>query len=461
MRILVVDDEENMREACRKSLERVGYEVEVAADAQQGLERLDAASFDLALLDIRMPGMSGVELLEAVKERDPDVAVVMMTGFASVQNAVECMKKGAAEYVAKPFTPAEVREVVERVLAGRDVAPVSAALVEPLQGPFTLSVVFGTSRSMRRVHRLMGKVAGQTSNVLITGESGTGKELIARLIHEHGPRAGKPFVVVNCAAIPESLLESELFGHRKGAFTSADYDREGSFQTASSGTLFMDEIGEMPGPMQAAILRAIEHGEIKRVGSDQAIRVDVRIIAATNRDIAARVETGEFRRDLYYRLNVVHLELPPLHGRKADIPVLAQHFVERFALDMGKPRLALSPEALDALAAYPWPGNVRELENAIERAVMMAEGEAIRVRDLPQAVADSLPGAAGQEPSDVNWDAIASHATHPTLADVEMAYMQEVLRRCQGNRTKAAKWLGITPVTIWRKLGGGKGGKGG
>ena len=461
MRILIVDDEENIREACRKSLARVGYEVEAAADAEEALTKLEASGFDLALLDIRMPGMSGVELLEAVKATDPDVAVVMMTGYASVESAVECMKKGAAEYVAKPFKPDEVRRVVEQALSGRGAAPVSAALVEALRGPITRPVIFGASRAMRRVHRLIEKVSQQNSNVLITGESGTGKELVARLVHERSPRADGPFVVVNCAAIPHSLLESELFGHKKGAFTGADYDRDGSFQTADAGTLFLDEVGEMAPAMQAKILRAIELGEIKQVGSDEPVRTDVRVIAATNRDLDAPVEAGKFRQDLFYRLNVVNIDLPPLRKRKADIPVLAQHFVEGFARDMGKPGVRLSGDALAALSVYSWPGNVRELENAIERAVMMAEGDTIAPRDLPHEVVESLAGAsaAGHRDGGVNWEALPGRGDVPTLDEVELAYIQEVLRRCKGNRTKAAKMLGITPVTIWRKLGGAKGGK--
>jgi len=461
MRILVVDDEENIREGCRRSLERIGYEVEVAAEAREALAKLDSQSYDLALLDIRMPGMSGVELLDAAKGKDPSVAVVMMTGYASVESAVECMKKGAAEYVAKPFKPDDIREVVQRVLAEHTTAPATEVLVEELSGPATRRVIFGSSRAMRQVHRLIGKVAKQSSNVLITGESGTGKELAARLVHSGGPRAEKPFVVVNCAAIPESLLESELFGHRKGAFTGADYDREGSFQAANTGTLFLDEIAEMAPAMQAKILRAIELGEIKRIGSDEPVQVDVRIIAATNRDLSERVEDGEFRRDLFYRLNVVNVDLPPLRKRKEDIAMLTQSFVEAFAQDMGKAALRVNAKVLEALEAYSWPGNVRELENAVERAVMMADGGAIRVSDLPREVADAVGSVvpAGEPTGGVNWDALAGEGTMPTLDEVGLAYIREMVQRCKGNRTKAAKLLGITPVTIWRKLGGAKDGE--
>ena len=458
MRILVVDDEENIREGCRRSLERIGHEVEVAAEAKEALAKLDGQGFDLALLDIRMPGLSGVELLEAVKARDAAVAVVMMTGYASIESAVECMKKGAEEYVAKPFKPDDIREVVERILAERTATPATEMLVEELSGTTTRRVIFGSSRAMRQVHRLIGKVATQSSNVLVTGESGTGKELVARLVHCGGPRAEKPFVVVNCAAIPDSLLESELFGHKKGAFTGADYDREGSFQAANTGTLFLDEIAEMAPAMQAKILRAIELGEIKRIGSDKPARVDVRIIAATNRDLNEHVEAGEFRRDLFYRLNVVNIDLPPLRKRKDDIAMLTQYFVETFARDMGRAALRVDAKALEALEAYSWPGNVRELENAVERAVMMADGSAIRVRDLPREVAGAAGSAAptGESTGGANWDALASEGTMPTLDDVGLAYIREMVQRCKGNRTKAAKLLGITPVTIWRKLGGAK-----
>jgi len=462
MRILIVDDEENIREACRKSLTRIGHEVEVATQADEALALIEAAAFDLALLDIRMPGMDGVELLAAVKAADPEVTVVMMTGYASVASAVECMKKGAADYIAKPFTPEEIRDVVERMLAERAAPQATTALAEDLRGPFTKTVIFGASRAMRQVHRLIDKVSGQPANVLVTGESGTGKELVARLIHERSPRAKQPFVVVNCAAIPDALLESELFGHKKGAFTGADYDRQGSFQTAHGGTLFLDEIGEMPQPMQAKILRAIELGEVKQVGSDQAVRTDVRVIAASNRDLKARVGTGEFRRDLFYRLNVMHIALPPLRSRRADIAVLAQNFLQAFAEQMGRPIQRFSAHALDALASYAWPGNVRELENAVERAVMMAEGDAIEAGDLPQEVANAggLAAPSRAPAGGANWDALAVEGRLPTLEEVDMAYLREVLSRCNGNRTQAAKILGITPVTIWRKLGGSKDAKG-
>ena len=458
MRILVVDDEENIREGCRRSLERIGHEVAVAAEAKEALTKLGGPSFDLALLDIRMPGMGGVELLEAVKTRDPSVAVVMMTGYASIENAVECMKKGAVEYVAKPFKPDDIREVVQRVLAERTSPPATEMLVEELSGPATRRVIFGSSRAMRQVHRLIGKVATQSSNVLVTGESGTGKELVARLVHIGGPRSEKPFVVVNCAAIPDSLLESELFGHKKGAFTGADYDRDGSFHAANTGTLFLDEIAEMAPAMQAKILRAIELGEIKGIGSDEPAQVDVRIIAATNRDLTKHVEAGEFRRDLFYRLNVVNVDLPPLRKRKEDIAMLTQYFMETFAQDMGRAAMRVNARALEALEAYSWPGNVRELENAIERAVMMADGGAISVRDLPREVADAAGSVvpAGEPTGGVNWDALASEGAVPTLDEVGLAYIKEMVQRCKGNRTKAAKVLGITPVTIWRKLGGAK-----
>ncbi len=456
MRILVVDDEANVREACCKSLARVGYDVAAAANAEEAQRLLDAQAFDLALLDIRMPGMDGMSLLSLVKARAPQVIVVMMTGYASVESAVECMKRGAAEYLAKPFTPEDVRGVVQRLLAARRAPAADELLTEDLQGPFTRSVIFGQSPAMRRVHALVEKVAGQNSHVLITGESGSGKELIARLLHERSPRAERPFVVVNCAAVPAALLESEFFGHRKGAFTGADYDRDGSFAAADGGTLFLDEIGEMPVEMQAKILRAIELGEIKAVGSDQPRRVDVRIISATNQNLAERVEAGEFRQDLFYRLNVVSIDLPPLRKRRSDIPVLAEHFLRRFAQEMGKPAARFSADALKALEAYAWPGNVRELENAVERAVMMAEGESIRPGDLPLEVAESALAAPVELSDHVNWSAIAEGAALPTLEDVSLAYMKYVLDLCDGNRTKAAKILGITPVTIWRKLGGAK-----
>jgi len=440
VRILVVDDEQHICDACRKALERVGYEVASFTNAAEALDSLADGDYDLALVDIRMPHIDGVSFLDRAKEIDSELIVIMMTGYASVDTAIASMKRGAFHYVAKPFTADEIRRLVSEALALRMRTADTHVLREELRGTFERVIIFGVSRAMKKLHGLVTKVAQGESNVLISGESGTGKELVARMIHMRGPRAKGPFVAVNCAAIPPTLLESELFGHRKGAFTGAEYDRRGSFELASDGTLFLDEIADMHAEMQAKILRTIEDREVKRIGAEESVEVNVRLVAATNRNIEAEVKAGRFREDLYFRLNVMRIDLPPLRKHKEDIPLLAEHFLTQFSQEMKKGTHGFSDDALEVLSQYHWPGNIRELENAVERAVMLSEGPLLR--------RSAFAGFLGAQADSVQAKAIAR-----PLAEVEMEHIQRVLELCGGNRTKAAKILGITPVTLWRKLG--------
>jgi len=442
--ILVVDDEERICDAVKKALERSGCLVETSLSAGQALEKIHNHSFDMVICDIKMPGMDGMTLLDRIKEYDPSLMVLMITGFASIESAVECMKKGAQDYIAKPFSPSHIRFLVERAFERKRVADENIYLKGELAQLDGRDVVIGKSQAMQQVFDLAARVAETDSSVLLTGESGTGKEVVARLIHFRSPRANAPFVTVNCSAIPENLLESELFGHKKGAFTGAIYTKRGSFELANGGTFFLDEIGDMKVEMQAKILRVLEEKRVKKLGSEEAILVDVRIIAATNKDLGVEINEGRFREDLFYRLNIVQIAIPPLRGHKVDIPILARHFLRVFSTEMKKPVADFSEEALSLMMSYDWPGNVRELKNTVERSVIFASpGEMIRTSHFPPQLRAEM----------------AQRLTSPakgfkTLAAAELDYIKEVLVACDGNRGKAAEILGISPSTIWRKLQG-------
>lgn len=441
-RILVVDDEERICEAVEKALERVGYDVERSLDALSAWEKFQQRSFDMVICDIKMPGMDGMELLDRIKEHDPTTLVLMITGYASIESAVESIKKGAQEYIPKPFTPDQIRFLVERAFERRRLADENVYLRGELKQLYGKDVVIGKSQGMQQVFDLAVKVAEAESSVLIMGESGTGKEVVARLIHFSSPRARGPFVTVNCSAIPENLLESELFGHRKGAFTGALYTKRGSFELANGGTLFLDEIGDMKLEMQAKILRALEERKVKKVGSEEEAPVDVRVIAATNKDLAAEVKAGRFREDLFYRLNVVQIGIPPLRERREDIALLARHFLKVFSTEMKKAVADFSGEALNFMADYDWPGNVRELKNAVERAVIFAgPGELIRASHFPP-----------QMRAEVQRNRPSPSREFKDLRTVEMDYIKEVLDACGGNKAKAAEILGVSPSTLWRKF---------
>ena len=443
-RILIVDDDEGVCVAVRRCLESVGYVITASTDPLAALQMVRNDSYDLVICDIKMPGMDGLTLLERVKEHDPGILVLMMTGHASIETAVDAIRKGAQEYIPKPFTPPQIRFLVGRAFESRRLRDENLYLKNELKQLEGEDIIVGTSSEMRQVFELAMTVARAESSVLITGESGSGKEIVARIVHSHSARAAAPFVTVNCSAIPEQLLESELFGHRKGAFTGAVYSKRGSFELANGGTFFLDEIGDMQLSLQSKILRVLEDKKVKKVGAEDAVSVDTRVIAATNKDLAAEMQAGRFREDLFYRLNIVQITVPPLRAHKSDIPLLARHFLQRFSGEMKKSLRDYSEDALQLLMNYDWPGNVRELRNVIERAVIFARpGEPIRVSHFPPQL---RPGAG--QPRRV----AAGETEIKSLRAMELAYIQRVLDACGGNKAKAAEVLEISPSTIWRKL---------
>ena len=440
-RILVVDDEVNARTALAELLRDEGFEVETAADAFKALGKHDAFSPHVVLTDLKMPGMDGIELVKKLMSMEDPAAVVVMTAFGAVSSAVEAMRAGAVEYLTKPLNFDELLVVVDRVLENQALRAETRRLRQRVRDKVSPRNIVGASPPMNRVFEIVDQVAPSKATVLITGESGTGKELIASAIHQRSTRAAGPFIKLHCAALAESLLESELFGHERGAFTGAVQRRDGRFTMADGGTLFLDEIAEISPAVQVKLLRFLQEHEFERVGSGQTLKVDVRIIAATNKRLLEEVGKGRFREDLFYRLNVVALEMPPLRERRTDIPALAKFFVDRYAAENGKPIDTVSSEAVELLMAYEWPGNVRELENAIERAVVMAPGTSIEPRHLPAAVKPSARVDSGAPP-----------IPGSTLADVEKYAILETLKATGGSTSKAAEMLGISVRTIQYRL---------
>lgn len=442
IQILVVDDDAGHRNTLRTILADWNYDVAIAPDGETAVELATSRPYDLILMDIRMPGMSGIEAMKAILDYNPSIPILIMTAFSDVETAVAALKAGAYDYLTKPLDFDDLKLTLDRALDHASLKNENVALKGKLAATADASGFIGKSEKMRRLVEMTRAIAASEATVLIAGESGTGKEVVARMIHQNSPRAGKPFIPVNCAALSETLLESELYGHEKGAFTGADKRREGRFQAADSGTIFLDEIGEMPPPMQAKLLRAIQEREIQRIGGDRPIKVDVRIIAATNRDLAAEVEAGRFRQDLFYRLNVVTLDLPPLRERIEDIPVLAVHFLREFAEKNNKRVKGFTPSAMDRFLKYPWPGNVRELENAVERAVVLLVGEYVSERELPPTIASVALDAA---PGPASFNGL-------TLEEIERLAVRTALSESKGNKSEAARRLGITRKTLQAKL---------
>jgi two-component system response regulator PilR (NtrC family) len=437
-RILVVDDEQSMREFLEIFFRGEGYEVVTAADVDSALVAIDADDFDVVISDIQMPRRSGLELLHAVKDTAPQTVVIMITAFATTETAITAMKQGAYDYVTKPFKVDELRLVVEKALEKRLLAAENQRLRTELRKETRHRQLVGTSRAMEQLSELVARVSNTKTNVLIGGESGTGKELVARAIHDQSDRRDQPFVAVNCGAIPENLLESELFGHVKGAFTGAVQNKPGLFESAHRGTLFLDEIGELPSSLQVKLLRVIQDKAVRRVGGTSDHQVDVRIVAATNRRLEEEVAAGRFREDLYYRLNVIQIALPPLRERADDIPLLVQHFVEKYAAELGKPVRGFSDEALSRLLDHAFPGNVRELENLVERAVALSQSEVIGPESLPQAVLEppARAGGARLPLEGSNLDSLVN--------EFERGLLQEALRQTRGVKKRAAQLLGIS-----------------
>ncbi len=434
-RILIVDDERIMRESLAGWLARDGHEVETVASGEAALERFQKKRFNILLVDIKMEGISGLEVLRSVKEIEPDVAVVMITAYGSISTAIEAMKHGAYDYLLKPFDPNELGMLIDKIIRDQAQARENLYLREQWKERTRFESMIGQAEPMQRIFDLIRDVAPTNSTVLITGETGTGKGLAAKAIHTQSPRCEGPFVVVNCGAIPEHLMETELFGHQKGAFTDAKETRKGRLELAHGGTLFLDEIGEISMRMQIDLLRVLEDRVFYRVGGTQPIEADFRVIAATNRDLEPAIREGMFREDLFYRLNVLSFDMPPLRERKADIPLLAEHYLHRFAQETNKAVDGISREAIDEMMLYEWPGNVRELENAIERAVVVGKGRTIMPEDLP-ILCDMQPqGAAGI-----------------SLEEVESHHIRRMLEECRWNISSCARVLGIDRSTLYAKM---------
>jgi len=438
--ILVIDDEETMRDSCRQTLSRDGNRVEVAEDGSKGLAMLERESFDIVILDLKMPGLSGMEVLKKIKKGDPEAMVIVITGYATVESAVEAMKIGAYDFIPKPFTPDSLRVIVKRALEKRELALENVLLRGELKASFGPEVIVGKSESMKKVEELVRKVGPTDTTVLISGESGTGKELVARAIHRYSSRQDKPFVAVDCGSLVENLFESELFGHVKGSFTGATATKYGRFELANGGTLFFDEIGNISINIQTKLLRVLQEREITKVGSSRVVKIDVRIVAATNKDLQKAVKSGTFREDLFYRLSVVPITLPTLRERRDDIPLLANHFLSKYNKKRRKNIRAISERAMEALVEYDWPGNVRELENAIERAVVLSENDVIKPSDL------FYYGLTVEAPSKSD----AGEAKR--LVDLEREHITKTLKMFNGHIGKTAESLGIDRKTLRSKL---------
>ena len=466
-RILVADDEESMRWVLSKALKRKGFTVDLAHDGRQALALIQDNSYDLAILDIKMPGINGLDLLDKVRETKSDLLVVIMTAEASMKNAVEAMKRGAYDYITKPFDLDVIDAIIEKVARAREIAGQVTALKQELKERYQVEKnIIGNSPAMRDIYKTIGKVAGSDVTILVQGESGTGKELVARAIHFNSRRLGKPFVAINCAAIPKELLESELFGFEKGAFTGAVERKLGKFEQANNGTLFLDEIGDMPLDLQAKILRVLQEREVTRTGGNQSIAVDVRIVAATNQELLEKVRAKEFREDLYYRLNVVPINLVPLRERREDIPLLVQYFLNRTAAEMDIPAKQCTDDAMAVLTGHSWPGNVRELENTIKRAVILSNDPLLTPADFEGLEPASAVRATAS--SDASLEVIVDmklrtclngierldkgdiHAM--VLEQVERPLIRYVLEKTRWNQVKAADILGINRNTLRKKI---------
>jgi len=439
--ILVVDDEKDICKALNIILTKEGYSVKEAYNGEQAIELIRGENFDLVMTDIKMEKVDGFEVLKEAQRISPDTPVLMMTAFASVGSAVDAMKAGASDYITKPFINDEIRLTVRKVLESNRLQMENLILRQELsQRPQAFPSIIGSSDAMQKIFTVMEKVIPSKSNILITGESGTGKGLVAQAIHESGPRKDKPFISINCGAIPENLLESELFGHKKGAFTSANEDKKGLIPMADGGTLFLDEIGELPQPLQVKLLHVIQTKELTPVGDTRVLTVDVRIIAATNADLMQRVKEGKFREDLFYRLNVIEIGMPSLRDRRDDIPILIKHYLDQFNKESGKTIRDIDYEAMQALLVYDWPGNIRELRNTLERAVVLAEGEVITIHDLPDKFRT------------LDVEGVSTSTLRQALDAFERDYIKRSLGENKGNKEATADKLGIDLATLYRKL---------
>jgi DNA-binding NtrC family response regulator len=443
-KILIVDDEEGMRRLLARLLLKAGYETAVAANGVEALALVASDHFDLVVTDIMMPSMDGLQLLQEIRSFDPELPIIVITAYGTVENAVAALRAGARDYITKPFENDDILLTIERVFEHSRLLDENRYLHEQIDSRYRFTGIAGRSAAMQAVLEMSASVAISNANVLITGESGTGKELLARSIHTGSPRRDKPFIVLNCAALPENLLESELFGHEKGSFTGALTARKGRFELAHEGTLFIDEVGEMSLAAQVKLLRVLQEHEFERVGSTRTIRCDVRLVAATNKNLLDAVKAGTFREDLYYRLDVVNIHMPPLRERREDIELLTRHFIARYVADTGKRVDDLSPRALSCLLAYDWPGNVRELQNAVERAVVLARTTILTPHDFPQSIQGETDICVSLPQQNGNLTEI--------LEDFERQLIVQTLRRHNGSQTKAADVLGIKRTTLRYKM---------
>jgi DNA-binding NtrC family response regulator len=435
VRILIVDDEFSVRDSLTAWFEDEGYAVDAAASGKEALAKLADSQWDIFFLDLKMPGMSGLELQKKIKEIQPDSTIVMITAFASVESAVEAMQSGAYDYLSKPFDPDYLAIMVRNIVERKKLKEEAATLKKTIDGVYTSKKIIGESSGIKKMMEDIRSVADTGSTVLIRGDSGTGKELVARAIHAYSRRRYAPIVTINCGALPESILESELFGHEKGAFTGAQYARKGKFEMADGGTIFLDEIGNISPKIQMELLRVLEDKKFFRLGGSKEMKADFRTIAATNKDLEAAMAEGEFRNDLFYRLNVFVIEIPPLKERRSDIPLLAQHFLNIFTSQMNKPITRISPEAINLLVDYDWPGNVRELENAIERAVVICKSDEIQLNDFPFAHVKK-----------------EEKATDDSLKALQKKHIKKILEQTGWNISKAAIALQIDRVTLYNKI---------
>lgn len=441
VQILIIDDEEAMRDSMSLVLKKEGYAVRQAAEGKDGLSLFNQETFHVVFLDLKLPGMKGMQVLSRIKEVSPETPVVMITGYGSIESAVEAIKLGAFDYMAKPFTPEELRIIAKKAIESRKMMFENIYLRSELQAKSEFGLIVGKSKAMKKVLDIVSRVSPTETTVLITGESGTGKELIAREIHNHSLRQQNPFVVVDCGALVETLFESELFGYVKGSFTGAHETKHGRFEVANGGTIFFDEISNISLNIQAKLLRVIQEREVTRIGSSRPIKVDVRILAATNENLAETVAKGKFREDLFYRLSVVPIHLPPLRERKEDIAQLIEHFLRKHNRKAKKNVTSISPQAIIALTDYEWPGNIRELENTIERAVVLSRGNGIDLEDLMYHGISSDSSVFGPVGGKCR-----------SLEEIEKDYIKAVLRDQFGNKSRAARLLGIDRKTLWAKL---------
>lgn len=446
LNLLIVDDERSIREACREVAQSLGFSAYAADSAEHAFRLLDNQAFDAVLLDLRLPGAGGLDALRRIKEQRPDALVIVVTGYGTVQSAVQAMKNGAYDYVTKPFSLDELKLLLERVASHLKLKSENRMLREKVKSKQGFGGIIGRAPEMEKLYRIITKAANSVHPVLILGESGTGKEMVARSIHYSGPFRDKPFIPVDCGSLVPTLIESELFGYVKGAFTGANQSKDGLMTMAEGGTIFLDEVGELPVDLQAKMLRAIQEKEIRPVGSTKRVPINVRILAATNRDLEQAVMQGAFRRDLYFRLDVLSLRIPPLRERRQDIPLLIAHFMERMVRDSGQEKV-LSDDALKVLLAYDWPGNVRELENCLERSYAFTSGPLIHAADLPREIA-KLPVPESPNRS----GSIHEHSGIVPIAELEKQTILNAIAELNGDKLRAARLLGIGKTTLYRKL---------